>query len=73
LFKKRADGEIQGFIRGDGQSIFEALIKGGTRRANGTVLLKDGTIVGKHFSIKSGEFTIDINKAGQIYKIRIIP
>jgi hypothetical protein len=32
--------------------------------------LADGTLVGKHFSKKTGEFTIDINQGGTVYKLR---
>ena len=31
----------------------------------------DGTIIGSHVSKSTGVATIDINKAGQVYKIRV--
>ena len=61
---------MQGFVKGDGASIFEAISQGGTRQANGTILMQDGTTLFNHFSTKTGVYTIDINKAGQIFKIR---
>ena len=64
---------MQGFVKGDGASIFKAISQGGTRQANGTILMKDGTTLFNHFSTKTGVYTIDINKAGQIYKIRVTP
>ncbi len=64
---------MQGFVKGDGASIFKAISQGGTRQANGTVLMKDGTTLFNHFSTKTGIYTIDINKAGQVFKIRIKP
>jgi len=62
---------MQGFVPGDGASIFKTLIKNGTKQANGTYILEDGTTLFSHFSTKTGVYTIDINKAGQIFKIRI--
>ena len=62
---------LQGFVKGDGPSIFKAITQGGTKQANGTILMQDGTTIFNHFSTKTGVYTIDINKAGQIYKIRI--
>lgn len=35
--------------------------------------MKDGTTLFNHFSSKTGAYTIDINRAGQIFKIRITP
>ena len=64
---------MQGFVKGDGASIFKAISQGGTRQANGTILMQDGTTLFNHFSTKTGVYTIDINKAGQIYKIRVTP
>lgn len=62
---------IQGFVKGDGQTIFKAISQGGIKQANGTILMKDDTTLFNHFSTKTGIYTIDINKGGQIYKIRI--
>lgn len=67
----KVKGGMQGFVKGDGPSIFKAITNGGTRQANGTILMKDGTTIFNHFSTKTGVYTIDINKAGQIFKIRI--
>lgn len=67
----RTKNGIQGFVKGDGAAIYNTITKGGKKQANGTVLLNDGTIIFKHNSTKSGVYTIDINKGGQIYKIRV--
>src|SRR5690606_19021222 len=64
---------MQGFVKGDGASIFKAISQGGTRQANGTIFMQDGTTLFNHFSTKTGVYMIDINKAGQIYKIRVTP
>lgn len=66
-------GAQQAFIKGDGASIFRAISQGGARQANGTVLMQDGTILFNHFSSKTGVYTIDINRAGQVFKIRVTP
>lgn len=63
----------QGFVKGDGAAILKAISQGGKRQANGTILMKDGTTLRNHSSTKTGFYSIDINKAGQIYKIRITP
>lgn len=39
----------------------------------GYVKMADGTIIGKHIATSTGQFTIDINQAGQIFKIRVNP
>lgn len=39
---------------------------------NAFALMKDGTTLFNHFSTKTGAYTIDINKAGQVFKIRIV-
>jgi RHS repeat-associated protein len=69
--KRLKHGKRLGEIKGDGQKIFDDLIKDGTGRADGGYLLKDGTIVNKHISKETGEFTIDINRGGAQYKIRV--
>ncbi|WP_207622467.1 RHS repeat-associated core domain-containing protein, partial [Niastella koreensis] len=66
-------GAMQGFVKGDGNAIFKAISQGGARQANGTVIMQDGTTLFNHFSTTTGVYTIDINKAGQIFKIRITP
>ena len=69
----KVKGGMQGFVKGDGAAIFKAISQGGTRQANGSILMKDGTTLFNHFSTKTGVYTIDINKASQIYKIRVTP
>ena len=66
-------GALQGFIRGDGEAIFRSITQGAQRMPNGTYKFTDGTTLFKHFSTNTGHFTIDINRAGAIYKIRIMP
>ena len=66
-------GGFQGFVKGDGASIFKALTQGGKPLPNGRFLLSDGTNIGKHFSSNTGAFTINMNRGGQLYKIRITP
>ncbi len=69
----RGKSGLQGFVKGDGNAIFKALTQGGKPLPNGRFLLRDGTNIGKHFSSKTGEFTINMNRGGQLYKIRITP
>jgi hypothetical protein len=64
-------GVQQAFINGDGASIFKAITQNATKQANGTYLLKDGTTLFSHYSSKTGAYTIDINRAGSIFKIRV--
>jgi len=64
-------GGLQGFVKGDGTSIFNAISRGGALQTNGTILMRDGTTLFNHFSTKTGVFTIDINKSGQVFKIRV--
>ncbi len=66
-------GGLQGFVKGDGSSIFKALTQNATEQANGTYLLKNGTTLFNHFSTKTGVYTIDINKIGSVFKLRIGP
>jgi uncharacterized Zn-binding protein involved in type VI secretion len=63
----------QGKIKGDGNAIFNSITKNGKPLPNGRFLLADGTNIGKHLSTRTGEFTINMNKAGNLYKIRINP
>ena len=72
-FSRIKGGAQQAFIKGDGASIFKAISQGGTRQANGTILMKDGTTLFNHFSSKTGVYTIDINRASQVFKIRVTP
>ncbi|WP_249037310.1 hypothetical protein [Algoriphagus antarcticus] len=69
----KVNAGMQGFVKGDGVAIFKAISQGGTQQANGTILMQDGIILFKHISKTTGVYTIDINKAGQIFKIRILP
>ncbi len=69
----KVKGGIQGFVKGDGAAIFKSISHGGVRQSNGTIIMPDGTTLFNHLSTKTGVYTIDINKAGQIYKIRITP
>ena len=62
---------LQAFTRGNGEAIFEILTQGGQKLPSGAVRLPDGTEIFKHISKTTGEFTLDINKAGQLYKIMI--
>lgn len=68
---KRVKGAKQGFVSGDAQKIFNSLIEGGTKVRGNLYRLKDGTLVNFHKSTTTGIQTIDINKAGQVFKIRI--
>ena len=70
---KRSNQALQAYIRGDGEFIFKILTQGGQKLPSGAVRLPDGTELFKHISKTTGEFTLDINKAGQIYKVRINP
>ena len=64
-------GGFQGFVKGDGASIFNNLTHGAKPLPNGRFLLSDGTNIGKHFSSNTGVFTINMNRDGKIFKIRI--
>lgn len=68
---RKVKAGLQGFVKGDGEMIFNSLIKDAIKQPNGTYLLRDGTIIFKHRSTTTGIYTIDINKAGKIYKIRV--
>jgi RHS repeat-associated protein len=68
---KRVKGAKQGFVNGNAQKIFNRLVKGGTKVRGNLYQLKDGTLVNLHNSKRIGVQTIDINKAGQVYKIRV--
>jgi hypothetical protein len=64
-------GKLMGTVTGDGEAIFRAVSQGGETLSNGYVKMADGTIVGSHIASSTGEFTIDVNRAGQIFKIRV--
>jgi RHS repeat-associated protein len=72
-FTRLKGGVQMATIKGNGEAIFNALAQGGQILRSGYVRLADGTIIGKHISPKFGEFTIDINRAGQLFKIRVNP
>jgi len=66
-------GVNMGTVMGDGEAIFSAISKGGQTLPSGYVKMADGTIIGRHIATSTGQFTIDINQAGQIFKIRVNP
>jgi RHS repeat-associated protein len=67
----RKNGEIQGFVQGDAQAIFQDLTKGAQHIRGNLYKLPDGTLINYHNSTSTGTPTIDINRGGVIYKIRI--
>jgi len=71
--KKLKGGKVQKVIQGDGESMFKSIAQGGDELASGAVKLPDGTIVNKHISTTTGQVTIDVNRGGSIYKIRVDP
>lgn len=66
-------GVRQGRVQGDANAILETITNGGKKGAGDRVTMPDGTIIGSHTSTKTGVTTIDINKSGQVYKIRVDP
>lgn len=66
-------GVRQGRVQGDARSIFQKITSGGKEGSGGRVTMQDGTVIGYHPSKTTGESTIDINKNGKIYKIRVEP
>jgi hypothetical protein len=66
-------GKLMGTVTGDAEAILRAISEGGKALPNGYVKMADGTVIGKHIADSTGEFTIDINKAGRIFKIRVNP
>ncbi|MEN9677034.1 MAG: hypothetical protein RIS76_2930 [Verrucomicrobiota bacterium] len=66
-------GVNMGTVIGDGEAIFNAISKGGQTLPSGYVKMADGTIIGRHIATSTGQSTIDINQAGQIFKIRVNP
>ena len=69
---ERTKHAMQGHVKGDFKEIFNNLTKGEKPIGSGRYKLSDGTIVGYHSSKYTGELTIDINKLGKVYKIRVI-
>jgi len=66
-------GVKMGTVTGDGEAIFKAITNGGETLPSGYVKMADGTTIGKHIAGSTGQFTIDVNQAGQIIKIRVNP
>jgi len=65
---------MQGFVKGDGPSIFNTITQGGKLQSNGQYLMQNGTQIGNHFSKTTGTFTIHITPTtGKMIKIRIMP
>lgn len=69
--ERLAKGKRQGRVEGDVRQIFAAITEGGVKGRNDYMTMPDGTIIGSHVSKSTGVATIDINKAGQVYKIRV--
>ena len=65
---------MQGFVKGDGPSIFKAITNDGTLQSNGQYLMKNGMQIGNHLSRTTGVYTIHITPTvGKMVKIRITP
>lgn len=64
-------GVRQGFIQGNPQQILQNVTQGATRLPNGGYRLADGTIIRLANSSRGGDPTFYINKAGQLFKIRV--
>jgi RHS repeat-associated protein len=64
-------GVQQGRVEGDAKAILKSITSGGKKVSGGRIEMPDKTIIGSHTSTKTGVHTIDINKGGKIYKIRI--
>jgi hypothetical protein len=61
----------QGFVQGNAQEIFQNLTNGAQHIHGNLYKLPDGTYINFHNSTSTGIPTIDINRGGVIYKIRI--
>ena len=66
----RVGGAKQGFINESAIATYNNLTKGATQVRGQLYRLKDGTLINFHKSTQTGISTIDINKAGEIFKIR---
>lgn len=65
---------MQGFVKGDGPSIFKAVTHSGKLQGNGQYLMQNGMQIGAHVSPKLGEYTIHITPmVSKMIKIRITP
>jgi len=67
----KVKGGRQGFIEGNIDEIFSSLTKNGKQIEPNRFQLPDGTIVTKYPSSTNGVPTLQINRNGQIYKIRV--
>ena len=63
-------GVKQGFLTGNADEIFGNLTQGAEKLESGAYKLSDGSIVNLHKSKSTGASTIDINRDGEIYKLR---
>ncbi len=68
---KLKGGKLQGSVKGSADDIFKQLSKGGQQLPSGAIKTADNTIINMHKSKSTGVSTIDINKSGTIYKIRV--
>lgn len=70
----KVNAGLQGFVKGDGPSIFNAITQGGKLQSNGQYLMQNGMQIGNHFSKTTGAYTIHITPAtGKMIKIRVTP
>lgn len=59
-------------VTGNIDDIFNTITKGGSKNPKtGSVTMPDGTIINRHISTKGNGGTIDVNKGGEINKIRV--
>ena len=69
----RIKGGMQGFVKGDGASVFKALTQNAKIQSNGQYLLSNGVQIGYHYSKTTGAYTIHITPtAGEMIKIRFV-
>ena len=69
----RIKGGMQGFVKGDGASVFKALTQNAKMQSNGQYLLSNGVQIGYHFSKTIGAYTIHITPtAEEMIKIRFV-
>ena len=64
-------GARQGFIQGNINKIFNSITRGGNQIGPNRFQLPDGTMVTKYTSTTSGISTLQVNKNGKLFKIRI--
>lgn len=70
----RVKAGMQGFVKGDGPSIYKAITQGGKLQSNGQYLMPNGMLIGNHISKTTGIYTIHITTdAGKMIKIRVTP